>query len=347
MQEDSDSIQMHEIKEVEYIKQNIGKGSFGSVSLIRVNGMPCIKKSLHNILIGHGAEEDIDQDQKAAMKAKFYHECNLLWKMQHPNIVQFMGISYYGEGEKQYLSLIMEFLPTSLDQCITQCNTDSFTIPLGLKLSILRDVTYGLTQLHMKWIIHRDLSASNILLTSSMRAKIADFGVSKLTHSRKILIKHTAAPGAMYIMPPEALEENSRYSVQLDIFSFGIVSLYLLLQQIPYPTNETLTSFHVENKQLAIGRRMSYLCEVGKINTTMENVIYNCIQDTPDRRPTVRKLTRDLTHCISSLKHDAHRDVILIMHTKFGKTLLVSIIECKRNVKQDIKSNLTVCSCYS
>ena len=29
MQEDSDSIQMHEIKEVEYIKQNIGKGSFG------------------------------------------------------------------------------------------------------------------------------------------------------------------------------------------------------------------------------------------------------------------------------------------------------------------------------
>ena len=326
MQEGCNSIQMHEIKDIEYIKPNIGNGSFGSVSLIRVNGIPCIKKTLHNILIRYGTEEDIDQDQRTAMKEKFYRECNLLWKMQHPNIVQFMGIHYYGEGDQRFISLIMEFLPASLDECITQCNADSFTIPLGIKLSILRDVTYGLTQLHTKWIIHRDLFASNILLTSSMRAKIADFGVSKLTYSIS-LRNHTTAPGAMYIMPPEALEEESRYSVQLDIFSFGIVSLYLLLQQIPQPTNEMMMTFYVENKQTAIGRRLSYICEVGKINMTMENIIFNCLQDLPDRRPTARKLTRDITQCLTSCNCDAHGDMILMLHSNFGKKLQVSSLD--------------------
>lgn len=313
---------MPEIKDIEMVKSKIGKGSYGSVSLIKVNGMPCIQKSLHNILIGHGSEENIDDEQKDVMKSKFYRECKMLWKIQHPNIVQFMGVHYYGGRDERHISLIMEFMPSSLEDCIKRCNMENFTIGLSVKLSILKDISYGLTQLHLSKIIHRDLSASNILLTSSLRAKIADFGVSKLVRSGT-LTKLSLAPGAMYIMPPEALEEGIQYSTKLDIFSFGIVSLYLTLQKLQLPTNTTLTSFHLEKKQIAIGKRMSSLNELGTINKPLEKLVLDCLQDVPERRPCIQKVTKDILNCISGNYGEYQKEMVAILQTKTGRRLLV------------------------
>jgi len=313
---------MPEIKDIEYVGHKVGKGSYGSVSLIRVNGVPCIRKSLHCILSGHDPKNDVNPEHTTIMKDKFYRECKILWKLQHPNVVQFMGIHYDGDGEQRRLSLIMEFMPSSLEGFISDSNAERFEVPLSIKLSVLRDVTYGLTQLHQRGIIHRDLSASNILLSSCLRAKIADFGMSKLI-GMGTLTKQTVAPGAIYVMPPEALEENPNYSVQLDIFSFGVISLYLILQKFPYPTETTLTSFHLENKQLAIGKRQSFLRELGEISITMENVVFNCLQDVPKRRPTVRKLTRDLSYCLGNHQASSHKDKILVLQTKVGRKLSV------------------------
>ena len=66
----------------------------------------------------------------------------------------------------------MEYLPLSLTQCL-ETNPD---LPLSIKYSILLDVANGLNYLHCKRppVVHRDLSANNILLTSSLIAIISD-----------------------------------------------------------------------------------------------------------------------------------------------------------------------------
>ena len=78
--------------------------------------------------------------------------------------------------------LVMECLPLCLDGLLE--NTRDIT--LAVKRSILCDVARGLTYLHSKTppIIHRDFTAKNVLLNSSMVAKIADLGVARILNLR-------------------------------------------------------------------------------------------------------------------------------------------------------------------
>jgi len=195
-----------------------GSGSYGVVYEVTVDGVPCIAKRLHDILVS----PEVPRKQRTYIEQKFRDECVLLSQLRHPNIVHFIGI-HYGSNQDD-MSLIMECLDTDLARCLeTQPN-----ISIEVKLSILLDVSYGLLYLHTHSpkIIHRDLTAPNILLTRDKRAKIADLGVSKLLDPRtQAAMRQTKAPGTIYYMPPEALLENPNYDETLDIFSFGHLAL--------------------------------------------------------------------------------------------------------------------------
>ena len=144
--------------------------------------------------------------------------------VRHPNITQFLGICFF-PGTKLPI-LVMERLERNLDDLIE--NTPS--LPLPLKCSLLEDVASGLLYLHKKQppIIHRDLTARNVLLTSSLQAKITDLGNSRIASSNWLASKKlTKIPGTLVYMPPEA--ERS-YGPPLDIFSFGQLGLYTVIQ---------------------------------------------------------------------------------------------------------------------
>ena len=99
---------------------------------------------------------------------------------------------------------------------------------------MLEDVSRGLLYLHKHTpqIIHRDLTAKNVLLTSSLVAKITDFGNSRIVNLQPGQLARTLSrlPGTLVYMPPEALEASSRYGPILDIFSFGHLALFVGLQ---------------------------------------------------------------------------------------------------------------------
>jgi serine/threonine protein kinase len=66
-----------------------------------------------------------------------------------------------------------------------------------------------------------------VLLDSNLLAKISDFGNSRIVPDKKFR-KITANPGKVEYMPPEASKRD--YGRPLDIFSFGHLSLFVLLQ---------------------------------------------------------------------------------------------------------------------
>ena len=278
-------------------------GSNGYVSLVRVcGGVKCIEKRIHDILIGRGGNEDVDQEQRGRINEKFRKECVTLSQMRHPNVVQFVGVQYHRDNS---LSLIMEYLPMSMDKCLARCNSENFSIPLCFKLSILRDVAYGLLHLHVHQIVHRDLSAGNILLTSDLRAKIADLGMSRHLNPAT-MSKLTTAPGALYIMPPEALMEGDcQYTNKIDIFSFGVLVLELMLQKCPKTSQSRLTDQHWKDKELEIGKRIQSIEEVSRLcKGEVKSIVCACLQDVPDRRPPSLRLKDRFEH----LCHDYPND---------------------------------------
>lgn len=153
----------------------------------------------------------------------------------HPNITQFLGLCFLPNC--QLPVLLMERLDGSLDDLLETIPN----IPLALKRSILDDVASGLHYLHSQCpqIIHRDLTATNVLLTSFLAAKITDFGNSRIVNQQSEQLTETLSrfPGTLVYMAPEALETLSCYGPSLDVFSFGHLALFVGTQVITFSNN--------------------------------------------------------------------------------------------------------------
>ncbi len=174
---------------------------------------------MHQLLLDPGNEgvgETVDRYQR---------ECQLMAGLRHPNITLFLGLCFLERSELPLL--VMERLEMSVDDLL-DCAPN---IPFAVKISILTDTGSGLVYLHGRGppIVHRDLTARNILLTSSLTAKITDMGNSRMITLKPTQLAQTLSKNTVY-MPPEALNESHRYGPSLDVFSFGHLALYILTQ---------------------------------------------------------------------------------------------------------------------
>ena len=210
------------LRNVKATGKKLGKGSFGSVEELDIDGALCAGKRIYEALLEEGTAGVQNLVQR------YVEECQLLSNLRHPHIVQFVGLCFFPDSSLPLL--IMELLLTSLDDLLG--NTPD--IPLAIKRSILADVAKGLAYLHNRNppIVHRDLSAKNVLLNSAMIAKISDMGNSRIVLLQPGQLARTLSriPGTQAYMPPEAFDSTSRYGPRLDVFSFGVLALFTLTQ---------------------------------------------------------------------------------------------------------------------
>ena len=152
-------------------------------------------------------------------------ELSLRSSLRHPNIVQFLGI-WQCPGRSSLPALVTELMDTSLHKFLVDPSMKD-EVPMSYKKAILEDVTKGLIYLHKKGIVHRDLTANNVLLTASLVAKISDLGNSRFL-PKEDFVKLTSRPGTVAYMPPEAFTKD--YTHKVDIFSFGHLVLFTMIQ---------------------------------------------------------------------------------------------------------------------
>ena len=288
---------------VKFTSRAIGAGAYGSVEEVEIAGAVCAAKQIHEFF------KDATLDSLGKALAQFVKECELISRLRHPNIVQFLGVCVIPGSRLP--ALVMERLLTSLHDLLDpetdpppQPNAANF-FPLSLKLSVLHDVASGLAYLHEQSppVIHRDLSARNVLLNSGMVAKIADLGVARILPRLHGAATMTKAPGAGVYMPPEALEaksddredrEKSKYDASIDIFSFGIVSLFTLSQMFPC---DLLAPTYRDKEKKIVGRselerREKYIKIIYQQLTKthpLAVMITKCL-DFPEDRPSIRQV---------------------------------------------------------
>ena len=237
----------------------------------------------------------------------FVEECKLMSQLRHPHIVQFLGVCYLPGA--QLPVLLMEKLQTSLDNLLET----SPNIPIDLKVHLLTGTGRGVVYLHSRTppIAHRDLSAKNILVDNGLNAKIADMGVSRIVNIQpgQLAASMTQMPGTGVYMPPEAAQEEgvTRYNTAIDIFSFGVVSLFTLTQT--FPRNLKPAAYYDPATRRVLGRteierRENYIVSMkaalGETHSLVQLTL-DCLEFLPEDRPSAVVVLRRLEEVKTTL----------------------------------------------
>ena len=272
------------LAKVKVTDQVLGRGSYATVLEVKYNGQRYAGKKIHEVLLTQGSS--------TYAVRRFEEECRLLSQIHHPNIVQFIGVYFHKNADIPIL--VMEFLPMNLTSCIQKQGV----LPREICYSILHDVAQGFLYLHSQTppIIHRDLSSNNILLSTSMTAKIADLGVAKILDLSPLQVTQmTQTPGTPAYMPPEVMTANPKYDKSVDEFSYGILMIHVLTGQWPEPQVGQVQA-EVGGRLVPVSeaeRRKIFLDGIGENHPLME-LILQCINNDPHVRPSVQAITKKL-----------------------------------------------------
>ena len=229
------------------------------------------------------------------MQGKFERELQLMVDLKHENIVLCKGVCFLPSSMLPVL--VMEKMETSFHDYLL--DPDKSNLPVERKLSFLLDTARGLDYLHSHTpvIIHRDLTAKNVLLDSQLRAKIADFGNSRILDLDPNAAPGTmtSVPGTLDYMPPEAMGGGVTYDPSLDVFSFGHLALFTLIQTHVWPllppiytdsTGKITTRSEVERRGQFIEKAEQLLSK----SHPLLNLIKQCLHNNPAVRPQAKQL---------------------------------------------------------
>ena len=278
---------IEELKEVEDLGEEIGRGAYGIVKKVSIYGTICAAKDIHANLIHYASDKELEH-----IKKSFLEECVKCSKLFHPNIVQFLGI-HYPSKQAKLPWLVMELLDCSLAGFAKKYDKES--VALFVKASIFCDISLGLQFLHGRDIIHRDLSSNNILLTKHLAAKISDLGVAKLVDSSGTK-SHTVVPGTQHFLPPEVISDTakSHYGKPIDVFSLGCIMIHVTTHEWPAPLPETHYDPKLQKKVVLseIERREAYLNQIQEL-PELKVLIENCLHDDPRLRPDATQMVEE------------------------------------------------------
>ena len=244
-----------------------------------------------------------------SLTEKLCGEMILMMQMHHPNIVESKGVCFLANYPLPVL--LMERLMCSLHAYLL--DPANINLELTCKLSFLRDVASGLNYLHrhIPVVIHRDLTAKNVLLDAKLNAKICDFGNSRVMDLDPDVTPETftSVPGTLDFMPPEALGKaqgmHTEYDPSLDVFSFGHLALLTVIQT----TIEVLPPTYHEGGELharpEVKRRSESISKVEEMLGSEHKLVYlikQCLHNRPTQRPRTLELVEHLEVLSSAME---------------------------------------------
>ena len=175
--------------------------------------------------------EGLDPSEVWQRRERFKREARAAGRLTHPNIVTIHDVGE--DGDRDYL--VMEFIQgQSLDQVLRTRRP----LPVVEALAIGEQVAQALDYAHAHSIIHRDIKPGNILLTQDGVAKVADFGIARITGTETTQTGKSL--GTPSYMSPEQIA-GLQLDGRSDIFSLGAVLYELLTGERAFP-GETIST---------------------------------------------------------------------------------------------------------
>jgi len=160
---------------------------------------------------------------------RFRKEARTLAKIRSPHVV-----TIYNIGQRSgRLYFVMEYLPFSLADLIDDYEGDP--IPYEVASHILKQILEGLTAIHTRNWVHRDVKPSNILMTDDNDAKLSDFGLIR-TPAGGMTGPNVLIGTPDWMAPEQRLRQPA--TPKSDVYAFGLVAYQMLTGQSPEDVDE-------------------------------------------------------------------------------------------------------------
>ncbi|CAL5003075.1 unnamed protein product [Urochloa decumbens] len=280
------------------MSNKIGQGGFGSVYYAELRGKKAAIK-------------------KMALQAtkEFLAELKVLTHVHHQNLVRLMGYCI-----ETSLFVVYEYIENgNLRQHL--CGTGYEPLSWAARVQIALDSARGLEYIHEHTVpvyIHRDIKSANILIDKNYRAKVADFGLTKLAEVGNTSLPTRGIVGTFGYMPPEYAQYGD-VSPKVDVYAFGVV-LYELISAKeaivrstePYSDSRGLiylfeqaldTPDPKEGLQRLIDPALGEDYPMDSI-LGMTVLARACTQEDPESRPTMRSVVVALMTLTLSLRDE-------------------------------------------
>ncbi|MGH0136815.1 UNVERIFIED_CONTAM: hypothetical protein FKN15_013332 [Acipenser sinensis] len=233
----------------------LGKGSFASVYRAKsdITGLDVAikmidKKVMHNV----------------GMVQRVRNEVEIHCQLKHPSILELYN--YFEDSN--YVYLVLEMCPNGEMSRYLKNRKGPFSEDEARYF--MHQIVRGMLYLHTHGILHRDLTLSNLLLSSSMSIKIADFGLA--TQLQLPNEKHFTMCGTPNYISPEIVT-HSAHGLESDVWSLGCMFYAFLVGRPPFDTD---TVKHTLNKVVLAEYEMPT-----HVSQEAQDLIYQLLRKNP------------------------------------------------------------------
>ncbi|KAL6182213.1 hypothetical protein ACLB2K_043636 [Fragaria x ananassa] len=245
----------------------LGRGTFGHVYLgfNSDSGEMCAMKEVTLFADDAKSKESAQQ---------LGQEIALLSRLRHPNIVQYYGSETVDDKLYIYLEYVSGGSIYKLLQEYGQFGEAAIR-------SYTQQILSGLSYLHTKNTLHRDIKGANILVDPNGRVKLADFGMAKHITGQSCPLSFKGSP---YWMAPEVIKNSSGCNLAVDIWSLGCTVLEMATTKPPWSQYEGVAAMFKIGNSKELPGIPGHLSEEGK------DFVRLCLQRNPLHRPTAAQL---------------------------------------------------------
>jgi serine/threonine protein kinase len=182
------------VDECDVVKvKQLGNGAYGSVweaKLISDDRRVAVK-----FLFAGLVDDDGDPIDPNAIK-DFQKECAALQRVDSPHLLKFFGFGTTADGSGFIVTELMR--GGSLEDVLHNPERD---LPWPTRAKIGLQVALGMEHLHQKHMLHRDLKFANVLLDEELRAKVCDFGLTRVARPARQHVLYSPFTGVTRQLP--------------------------------------------------------------------------------------------------------------------------------------------------
>ncbi len=245
------------------IERELGAGGMAYVFAARDEelGEPVALKVIRPELVG-------DPD----LVERFKREVRIARQIHHPNVVRIFEFGRTELAGKELYYMTMELL-SGVDLKKHRPRSVAEMLRLGIQ------ICEGLEAAHRAGVIHRDVKPQNVFVDDSGRARVMDFGISRLV-TLTGLTRGSQSMGTPHYMSPEQVSGKKDIDHRSDIYSVGVVLYELATGKVPFEgkTPVEVALRHLQDSPAA-PRRIN-----PRLPSSLDRVILTCLAKEPDRR---------------------------------------------------------------